>query len=52
MFLTTLVRHHEGAIKMAEKAVAEGSSPDLKPIATKLLAMRTSELTAIKALLA
>lgn len=51
MFLNTLVKHHEGAIKMAEKAISEGSHPDLKPIATKLLAMRTSELTAIQALL-
>jgi uncharacterized protein (DUF305 family) len=50
-FLTTLVTHHEGAIKMAEKAIAEGSNPELRPIAEKLLALRTSELVAIKALL-
>jgi uncharacterized protein (DUF305 family) len=50
-FLTTLVKHHEGAIKMAEKAIAEGSNPELKPIAEKLLAMRTSELVLIKGLL-
>ena len=50
-FLSTLVRHHEGAIKMAEKAIAEGTDPELKPIAEKLLAMRTSELVLIKGLL-
>jgi uncharacterized protein (DUF305 family) len=50
-FLTTLVRHHEGAIKMAEKVIAEGTNPDLKPIATTILGMRTSELESIKALL-
>jgi uncharacterized protein (DUF305 family) len=50
-FLTTLVRHHEGAIKMAEKVIAEGADPELKPIAKKLLAMRTSELVLIKSLL-
>jgi uncharacterized protein (DUF305 family) len=50
-FLGTLVTHHEGAIKMAEKAIAEGSNPELKPIAEKLLAMRTSELVLIKGLL-
>jgi hypothetical protein len=36
---------------MAEKAIAEGSNPELKPIAEKLLAMRTSELVLIKGLL-
>jgi uncharacterized protein (DUF305 family) len=50
-FLSTLERHHEGAIKMAEKAIAEGTDPELKPIAEKLLAMRTSELVLIKSLL-
>jgi uncharacterized protein (DUF305 family) len=50
-FLNTLVKHHEGAIKMAEKALAEGESTELKPIAEKILAMRKSELIAIEALL-
>ena len=50
-FLSTLVRHHEGAIKMAEKVLAEGTDPQLKPIAEKLLAMRTGELVMIKGLL-
>lgn len=52
LFLSTLVTHHEGAIKMAEKAIQEGANPQLREIATKLLEMRTSELTGIKALLA
>ncbi len=51
MFLNTLVRHHEGAIKMAQKVLAEGTSTELKPVAEKLLAMRTSELVLIKSLL-
>jgi uncharacterized protein (DUF305 family) len=51
-FLNTLVKHHEGAIKMAEKVLAEGSNTDLKPVAEKLLALRTTELVSIKALLA
>lgn len=51
MFLSTLVRHHEGAIKMAEKVLSEGTDPELKPIAQKLLEMRTTELVTIKGLL-
>lgn len=50
MFLSTLVKHHEGAIKMAEKVLSEGTDPELKPIAQKLLEMRTTELVAIKGL--
>ncbi len=52
MFLTILVAHHEGAVKMAETELAEGSSPELKEIAQKLLEMRQSELVLIKGLLA
>lgn len=51
MFLSTLVKHHEGAIKMAEKVLSEGTDPELKPIAQKLLQMRTTELVTIKGLL-
>ncbi len=51
MFLSTLVKHHEGAIKMAERVLSEGTDPELKPIAQKLLEMRTTELVAIKGLL-
>lgn len=51
MFLSTLVKHHEGAIKMAEKVLSEGTDPELKPIAQKLLEMRSTELVAIKGLL-
>lgn len=51
LFLTTLVSHHEGAIKMAEKVLAEGTDAELKPIAEKLLQMRTGELVLIKGLL-
>lgn len=50
-FLSTLVKHHEGAIKMADKAIAEGQNAELRPIAEKLLQMRTSELVSIKSLL-
>lgn len=50
-YLTTMIRHHEGAIKMAERAIAEGTDPELKPIATKILGMRQSELVLFKKLL-
>ena len=50
-YLTTMIRHHEGAIKMAERAIAEGTDPELKPIATKILGMRQGELVLFKKLL-
>jgi uncharacterized protein (DUF305 family) len=50
-FLSVLEKHHEGAIKMTQKVIAEGASTELKPVAEKLLEMRTTELVGIKALL-
>ena len=47
-YLTTMIRHHEGAIKMAERAIAEGTDPELKTIATKILGMRQGELKTFK----
>ncbi len=51
MFLSVLEKHHEGAIKMTQKVIAEGVSTELRPIAEKLLELRTTELFGIKALL-
>jgi uncharacterized protein (DUF305 family) len=51
LFLSTLIKHHEGAVKMSEKVLTEGSSAELRPIAETLLEMRTRELVSIKALL-
>jgi uncharacterized protein (DUF305 family) len=50
-WLTTLIAHHEGAIKMAKSVIDNGQSPQLDTIANKLLGDRSKELELMKSLL-
>jgi uncharacterized protein (DUF305 family) len=50
-FLTMMIAHHEGAITMANEEAAQGSNPDAKALATKIVADQQEEIATIKDLL-
>ena len=50
-FLTMMISHHEGAIQMAQKEVAQGSNPDAKALAQKIVTDQQAEITTMKGLL-
>jgi uncharacterized protein (DUF305 family) len=43
-----MIRHHEGAVKMAESVAAKGIDPDVKALAAVLVATQTAELAEMK----
>ncbi|MEU7909229.1 DUF305 domain-containing protein [Actinoplanes sp. NPDC049118] len=51
-FLTMMIAHHEGAITMANEETAEGSNPDAKALAAKIVTDQQAEITTMKDLLA
>jgi len=50
-FLTMMISHHEGAIQMAQQEVAQGSNPDAKALAQKIVTDQQAEITTMKDLL-
>ncbi len=52
MFLTMMISHHEGAIEVAEQETAQGSDPDAKALAEKIIADQQAEITTMKDVLA
>lgn len=52
MFLTGMIAHHEGAIKMAEQETANGSNPEATALAAKIIKDQQAEIQQMKALLA
>ena len=51
MFLTMMIRHHEGAIEMAKTEQDEGENPDALALAEKIEADQTAEIETIEGLL-
>jgi uncharacterized protein (DUF305 family) len=45
---TLMIRHHEGAIKMAETVATKGIDPDVKALAAVVIATQTAELAEMK----
>ena len=45
MFLTMMIEHHRSAISGAQKEIAQGSNPDAKALAEKIVADQTAEIT-------
>jgi uncharacterized protein (DUF305 family) len=45
MFLTMMIEHHRSAISGAQKEIAQGSNPDAKQLAEKIVADQTDEIT-------
>ncbi|WP_346015985.1 DUF305 domain-containing protein [Couchioplanes caeruleus] len=50
-FLTMMISHHEGAIQMAQQEVAQGSNPEAKALAQKIVTDQQAEITTMKNLL-
>jgi uncharacterized protein (DUF305 family) len=52
LFLTQMVKHHEGAVKMAQEETANGSNPDAVAQAEKMAKDQSREIEKMKELLA
>ena len=44
MFLTMMIEHHRSAISAAQEEIAQGSNPDAKELAEKIVADQTAEI--------
>ena len=51
LFLTHMIAHHEGAIEMAQDALASTTNPDVAAFATAVIEAQTLEIEEMKALL-
>lgn len=51
MFLTMMIKHHEGAIEMAKTEQADGKNPDAVALAKKIKADQTAEIAHMQDLL-
>ncbi|HVM34818.1 MAG TPA: DUF305 domain-containing protein [Actinomycetota bacterium] len=51
LFLEMMIRHHQGAIEMAEEELAEGSSPDATELAASIKSAQEAEIEEMNSLL-
>jgi uncharacterized protein (DUF305 family) len=51
LFLEMMIRHHQGAIEMAEEEVAEGSSPETIQLAQSIKSAQEAEIEEMNSLL-
>jgi len=51
MWLTMMIAHHEGAIKMAEQVKAESTNPDVTALADAVVAGQKKEIDTMQQLL-
>ncbi|WP_229052869.1 DUF305 domain-containing protein [Aeromicrobium sp. Leaf350] len=51
LWLTGMIAHHEGAVTMAETAVADGKDPDVRELAEQIADVQKTEIAEMKALL-
>ena len=51
MFLDLMIKHHEGAIKMATDVKASGTNVQVEEMADDVIAVQTDEINRMKALL-
>jgi uncharacterized protein (DUF305 family) len=51
MWMEMMIRHHQGAIAMAQTVKAAGSSPDVLALSDQVIAAQQSEVTEMQALL-
>ena len=50
LFLELMIRHHEGAIPMAEAVIDLGSEPRVLEVASSMKAGQTAEIDAMKSM--
>jgi uncharacterized protein (DUF305 family) len=44
MFLTMMIEHHRSAVAAAQQEIEQGSNPDAKQLAEKIVADQTAEI--------
>ncbi|WP_218007077.1 DUF305 domain-containing protein [Microtetraspora fusca] len=52
LFITLMIKHHQGAIKMAEEEIASGASTDAKAMAETIVSAQKAEIKEMKGYLA
>ena len=52
LFLTGMVKHHEGAVAMAKQVRADGSAPAVRTLADAIISSQQAEIDQMKKLLA
>ena len=52
MWLNMMIAHHEGAVEMAQSVKAQGSNPDVKSLADRIISAQKVEIAEMKNLLA
>ncbi|OJF10996.1 DUF305 domain-containing protein [Couchioplanes caeruleus subsp. caeruleus] len=50
-FLALMIAHHEGAVEVAQEETAQGSSPDAKTLAQKIMTDQQAEIATMKKIL-
>ncbi|MEU4621985.1 DUF305 domain-containing protein [Actinoplanes sp. NPDC023801] len=50
-FLTMMISHHEGAIEMAQREVAQGSNAEAKALAQKIITDQQAEIATMRTIL-
>lgn len=51
LFLTGMIKHHQGAVTMAQTELASGQNPDAKKLAHDIITAQSSEIATMKQLL-
>ena len=51
MFLEGMVKHHEGAVEMAQTEISDGENPDAIKLAEAIVTSQQQEITVMKDLL-
>jgi len=51
LFLTGMIRHHQGAVTMAQTALGSGQNPDAKKLAQDIVTAQKAEITEMNRLL-
>lgn len=52
MFLEGMIKHHQGAIKMAQTELADGKNPDALVMANAIVTSQQAEVTTMQGILA
>jgi len=51
MWLTMMIRHHEGAVVMAKTSLAKGKSPEARQLATAIIDSQSAEISKMRSIL-